>query len=194
MVPILKNVLTWLAAAALLASASAADQTRVEFDPAQTQVHFTVGSTLHTVHGEFKLKKGLISFDPATGAANGAIVIDATSGESGNSSRDGKMHKSILESQKYPDITFTPQRVKGQVALQGESQVEVEGVFNLHGAGHPLTLVVKVAAKDGQITAATRFVVPYIQWGLKNPSTFILRVSDKVDIDIHATGRIIAGK
>lgn len=187
---ILKNALTWLAAAALLAGASASGQTVVEFDPAQTQVHYTLVSTLHTVHGEFKLKKGLIRFDPATGAASGALVIDATSGESGNSSRDGRMHKSILESQKFPEITFTPQRVKGQVAPQGDSQVEVEGTFNLHGADHPLTLVANVTAKDGLMTATTHFQVPYIQWGLKNPSTFILRVSDKVDIDIHATGRL----
>jgi polyisoprenoid-binding protein YceI len=189
MVPILKNGLTWLAAAALLATASASEQV-VELDPAQTQVHFTVGSTLHTVHGEFKLKKGVIRFDAETGAASGAIVIDATSGDSGNSSRDSKMQKSVLESQKYPEITFTPRRVKGRVASQGDSQVEVEGTISLHGVDHPLTIPVKVTAKDGQITADTHFVVPYIQWGLKNPSTFILRVSDKVDIDIHATGRL----
>jgi len=187
---ILKSGLTWVTAAALLACASASDQTVVEFDPAQTQVGFTLDTLLHTVHGAFKLKKGLIRFDPESGAASGALVIDATSGESGNSSRDGRMHKNILESQKYAEISFTPQRVKGHVAPQGDSQVEVEGTFHLHGADHPLTLAAKVTAKDGQMTATTHFEVPYIQWGLKNPSTFILRVSDKVDIDIHATGRL----
>jgi hypothetical protein len=34
-------------------------------------------------------------------------------------------------------------------------------------------------------------VVPYVRWGLKNPSTFILRVSDKLDLDINATGRLV---
>jgi hypothetical protein len=29
-----------------------------------------------------------------------------------------------------------------------------------------------------------------VQWGMKNPSTFILRVSDKVDLDIAASGRL----
>jgi hypothetical protein len=33
-------------------------------------------------------------------------------------------------------------------------------------------------------------VLPYVAWGLKNPSTFILRVSDKLDLYIDATGRL----
>jgi hypothetical protein len=41
-----------------------------------------------------------------------------------------------------------------------------------------------------QVAADLVFAVPYIQWGLKNPSTFILRVSDKVAIAIHAVGRL----
>jgi hypothetical protein len=42
----------------------------------------------------------------------------------------------------------------------------------------------------GQEQATTRFSVPYVKWGLKNPSTFILRVSDSVDIDIRASGQL----
>ena len=201
MLPILKNSLRCLAAAALLAGLLAlcivnvaAENIVVEFDPAQTKVEFTLADVLHTVHGEFKLTKGSLTFDRATGAATGALVIDATSGNSGNSARDSRMHKNILESQKFPEITFMPQRLKGQFAPHGESRVEVEGTFIIHGAAHPLALVTKVNAKDGQVYAATHFVVPYVEWGMKNPSTFILRVSDKVDIDILAAGHVAAGK
>jgi polyisoprenoid-binding protein YceI len=167
-----------------------AGDTVVEFDPAQTQVQFTLGDIFHTVKGTFKLKRGTIRYDPVTGAASGALVIDTASGNSGNGARDGKMKQQILETQKYPEITFTPHHVKGHVAPDGDSKVEVEGTFNLHGADHPLTLLVQVSAKNSQLTAVTRFVVPYVQWGLKNPSTFILRVSEKVDIEIRATGHV----
>jgi hypothetical protein len=34
-------------------------------------------------------------------------------------------------------------------------------------------------------------VIPYVAWGLKNPSTFILRVSDKLDLDFDATGQLL---
>ena len=33
-------------------------------------------------------------------------------------------------------------------------------------------------------------VLPYVKWGNKNPGTFILRVRQDVDIDIHAVGRL----
>jgi polyisoprenoid-binding protein YceI len=174
----------------LCAGPVAAQETVVQFDPANTHVGFMVSSTLHTVHGEFKLKQGVIRFDPATGAASGAIVIDASSGDSGSEGRDSRMHKNILESKKYPEITFRPQHVKGRVAPEGDSQVEVEGTFNIHGADHPMTLVAKVKANGGTVNVDTQFEVPYIKWGMKNPSTFILRVADKVDIEIHATGHV----
>ncbi len=177
-------------ALALCYPALYAGDSTLQLDPGQTEVHFTLPSTLHTVHGTFKLKSGAIHFDPSTGGASGAIVIDAKSGESGNGSRDERMHKSIIESEKYPDITFTARKFTGTLAPEGDSEVEVQGMFNLHGADHEMTLPVKVHRAGDQMTATTHIVIPYVKWGLKNPSTFILRVNDKVEIDIHAMGRV----
>ena len=39
-----------------LASPAVAQETVLELDPAQTQVSFTLGDVLHTVHGTFKLE------------------------------------------------------------------------------------------------------------------------------------------
>src|SRR4029077_8997557 len=114
-------------------AAARAQQKTFTLDPAQTKVNFTVDSTLHTVHGDFRLKRGSIQFDSATGQAEGELVVDATSGQSGSDGRDKKMHKDILESPKYSDIVFTPQHIKGTVAGEGKSQVEVEGLLTMHG-------------------------------------------------------------
>ena len=165
-----------------------AQEAVLELDPAQTQVGFSLGDVLHNVHGMFKLRSGTIEFDPVTGHASGLMLVDATSGDSGSHSRDHKMHKDILESTQYPEITFRPEKVQGQVSPQGDSQVQVLGVFNIHGTGHPLTLAVQVHRAGSQLTVDTHFAVPYVSWGLKNPSTFVLRVNPTVDIDIHAVG------
>ena len=165
----------------------------------QMNVRYThcPGAELHAEDGRrFLLKSGEIHFDLSTGRATGKVVVDSTSGESGNSSRDKKMQHDYLESQKFPEIVFAPAQVKGALSPSGTSQVEVSGIFNLHGADHDLMLTISVQPQAGtpqandQLRATTKFTIPYVQWGIQNPSTFILRVSDKVDIEIHAVGKL----
>jgi polyisoprenoid-binding protein YceI len=160
----------------------------VDLDPATTKIGFTLDATLHTVHGSFKLKSGAIRFDPSTGSATGTIVIDALSGESGNGSRDHRMHREILESSAFSEIVFTPKQVQGALAAEGASKLEVAGQLHLLGRDHDLTLALNVQSSNGQLQLTTQAEIPYVQWGLKNPSTFILKVSDKVAIDIRASG------
>jgi polyisoprenoid-binding protein YceI len=161
-----------------------------ELDAQQSRVTFTLPATMHTVHGSFALKSGKIQFDPASGAASGSIVLDAKSARTGNDGRDGKMHREILESDKYPEIVLTLRRLTGDVPPEGRSQVTLEGTITLHGASHPFSVSCSVEAHAGQVSGDASFVVPYVAWGLKNPSTFVLRVSDKVTLEVHAAGRI----
>ena len=178
-----------VAVLALQLGASAfAQQTALGLDPARTTVHFTLKTSLHTVHGTFQLKSGKVSFDPQTRKVSGLLVADATSGESGNSGRDSKMHKEILESQKYPEITFAPLEVDGDVPLQGDSQVRVRGTFRIHGQDHEIVIPVAIHSAGSGLTMDADFSIPYLSWGLKNPSTFILRASDTVQLSIHASG------
>ena len=170
-----------------------AQQKTFTLDPAQTKINFSVDSTLHTVHGDFRLKRGSIQFDNATGQAAGEIVVDAASGQTGNDGRDKKMHKDVLESPKYSDIVFTPQHIKGTVAAEGKSQIEAEGTLTMHGKSRPATLPLEVQLQGGAGTADGSFTVRYQEWGMKSPNTFLLRVSDKVQIHIHAAGRMVSG-
>lgn len=182
----LKRLCTAVAVLLFSACPSLFAQQTFTFDPQQTNVEFTLGDVLHTVHGTFRLKRGAITLNSATGEASGELIVDATSGNSGNKSRDKKMHKEILESEKYPEITFTPQHFHGALKAEGKSNLVMDGSFNIHGQSHPMTLTVDAEVNQGTASATTSFSVPYEKWGMKNPSTFILRVSDKVEISIHA--------
>ena len=180
-----------MAAALLWASltlAASAQSIALQCDEVQTTAKFTLGDALHTVHGAFKLKRCEIHFDPATGKIDGEIVFDATSGQSGNGSRDRKMHKDVLESVRYPDIAFRPDRVEGGVAASGTSSVQVHGMFAIHGAEHEITVPVEVKLEPEHWSASAHFLVPYAKWGMKNPSILFLRVGDSVDIDLRAEG------
>ena len=139
-------------------------------------------------------KSGHLSFDPATGKASGQITADATSADTGNKSRDKKMHQEILESQKYPEIVFIPQQVKGSVNPQGASRGGTIGRLSNSWAG-PRIYRQRLAVQrqpGGTIQADAKISVPYIKWGLKNPSSFLLRANDTVEVEIHVTGQLVS--
>lgn len=174
---------------AFLAVSPAQDRELVlDFNPATTVVDFTLGDVIHTVHGGFNLKHGVIHFNPETSSVSGDVVIDSSSGHSGNNTRDRKMHREVLESDRFPEITFRPDHVAGKLATQGNSTVQVHGLFGIHGTEHEITVPVQVEMAQDHWTATAHFVVPYVKWGMKNPSTFILRVSESVEINLHASG------
>ena len=173
------------ACALALISPLAAQELSLEMDPAQSKVEFTLGATLHTVHGSFQFKHGSVRFDPDSGKASGELLVDARTAVSGNDSRDHKMHNEILESPRFPDIVFRPDHVEGKLAPQGISQMQVHGAFGIHGAEHELTAPVEVRVAGGQYAITARFSVPYQKWGIKNPSTLFLRVEDHVEITLH---------
>ena len=162
----------------------------LQADRAQSTAEITLGATFHTVHGKFQMRSGEIRFDPGTAKISGELVFDATSGKTGNDGRDQKMHKSVLESERFPDITFRPDHVEGKVAGSGPSTVQVHGMFGLHGTEHELTVPVEVRLESSRWTASTHFNIPYVKWGLKNPSNAFLHVGDSVEIAFHAEGGV----
>jgi len=182
-----------VAAAALLCGcivSAAAQDTEFRLDPAQSSVTFTLADVLHTVHGTFKVRQGALQMEP-TGKMTGSIVVDATSGDSGSGMRDRKMHKEVLESAKYPEISFRPERVEGSVPNQGKASVTVHGVFSIHGADREIAVPAEVETSGDHWTANVHFTIPYEKWGMKNPSTLFLRVSDSVEIDLQAKGSVV---
>src|SRR6266567_101129 len=185
-----RNAVAVLALLAVLAVSASAQDTAFRLDPAQTSVKFTLGDVLHTVRGTFQLKRGALQFEPGSGKISGEIVVDASSGESGSGMRDRKMHKEILESNRYPEIAFHPDRIEGPVASQGKSSVKIHGMFNIHGVDHEITVPAEVEMSPDHWTATVHFTVPYAKWGMKNPSTLFLRVNDSVEIDLVAAGNV----
>ena len=185
-VRVLRLILTALS----LALCAGAAEYQLHLAPENTQVNWTLGDVLHTVHGTFKLRRGDIVFDSESGKAGGEVVVDATSGESGSGARDGRMHKNVLESSKYPDVSFTPDHLEGKVELTGVSNIKLHGTFRIHGGAHEITVPVKVSANGGSLDAEIKFEVPFVAWGMKDPSTLFLRVNKSVEIVLRATGRL----
>jgi polyisoprenoid-binding protein YceI len=178
------------AAILFLAPLLCAQAATIELDRSKTKITFTLADVLHTVRGTFRLKQGRIQFDTAAETISGEVIVDAASGDSGSAARDGRMHKNVLESQRYPEIRFTPENLSGSVSSRNSSSVSVAGMFEIHGQRHELTIPMQILVDGENVTARGEFVVPYVAWGMKDPRTFLLRVDKNVTIGIVAMGRV----
>ncbi len=146
-------------------------------------------STLHTVHGTFSLKSGAVQFDPESGKAGGEILVSMPpAANPGNSSRDERMHREILETSKYPDAIFRPEQIEGTVARSGNSEVKLHGVILLHGQEHEVVAAVHAELASDRWKGTAKFDVPYIQWGIKDPSNWILKVKPVVHVELEMAG------
>jgi polyisoprenoid-binding protein YceI len=173
-----------------LATPSNARQGVLELNPANTHIDYTLQGWPHVTNGTFQLARGIIRIDPATGKADGSVVVSATSGDSGSHMRDTEMKDSILEVERYPEITFMPQHAEGQRSGQREFPAAIRGILTLHGKPHEITLNITVQPSGDRFTAAAHFAVPYVAWGLKNPSLLIFRCADTVYLDVKTQGQV----
>jgi len=176
-----------IAFVALALPAFAADYT-LDIRPEATKVEFTLTDPLHTVHGNFNLKQGQIDFNTDTGKASGRVIVDVASGNSGSDARDSRMHANVLESKKYPEAVFTPDHVDGTLAVPGTSTVKVHGILTIHGAPHEMTMDVHTSGTEERMHATMTFEIPYVAWGMKDPSNFFLKVGKSVHITIETDG------
>jgi polyisoprenoid-binding protein YceI len=187
----LRNTLAWAAAAFAFAVPASvpAQEIVLVLDPAQTRIEYTLPEVLRTMHGTFRLKSGTIHFDPATGKAGGLVVVDVTSEHSDNVSLDRKIQKDVLETRKYPEATFTPIQIDGRLAGQGESPLQLSGTLKVHRIEHDLMVATTVTKSGDRFSASTHFLIPYVDWGLKNPGGLLLRVGNQIEFNIETVGR-----
>jgi polyisoprenoid-binding protein YceI len=181
---------TLFALAALLAPAALAQHQTIVVNPDASEVKITLKTTHELVNGAFHVQSGSIEFDRSTPKMLGSVVVLAGSGKTGNDSRDKKMNKDILRVEQYATVSFEPKTYTGDLALSGDSTIQVAGIFTILGTPHEITIPLLVHLEGTAATAKAHFVVPYVQWGLKNPSFMIWKADNDVAIDLFLDGRI----
>ncbi len=159
-------------------------------NPDASKVAFALTGTGHSVIGTFHVQSGSIEFDRRAPIISGSVVVAAGSGDSGDKGRDRDMNAKVLDVAHYAEVSFVPKSYQGTIAASGDSVIQVNGVFTLHGTPHDLTLPMQLHIDGASLTAKGHFTVPYVQWGLKDPSVFVLKVAKEVGIDLTLVGRL----
>jgi len=186
----LNAILVLIAASVSLSHAADSRVGVLELDPSKTLIEFKLGGSLHATRGKFQLKRATIKADGSSGNAEGIVVVDATSGDSGEKMRDDRMKGSVLETNLYPEITFVPRRIEAHLDSGGAFSGRLEGVLKLHGEDHELSIDTQGTLVGDDLVATAHFSVPYVEWGLHDPSVLFLRVDKSVDIDIATAGHV----
>ena len=174
----------------ILAPAALGQHQTFVVNPDASEVKMTLNTTHEVVSGTFHIQSGSIEFDRTTPKMSGSIVVLAGSGKTGNGSRDKKMNKDILKVEQYATVSFEPKSYVGAIAPSGDSTIQVTGIFTLLGTPHEIAVPMLVHLEGTTATAKAHFVVPYVQWGLKNPSFMIWKADNDVAMDLFLTGRL----
>src|SRR5580692_817414 len=181
---------TVVALVAMLAPAALAQHQTFVVNPDTSEVKMTLKTTHEIVNGTFHVQSGSIEFDGSNPKMSGLVVVLAGSGKTGNDSRDKKMNKDILKVDQYTTVSFAPKTYTGTIAPSGDSTIQVSGVFTLLGTAHDLTIPMQIHIDGSKATTKAQFVVPYVQWGLKNPSFMFWKAENDVAIDLNLVGQV----
>ncbi len=163
-------------------------------NPDSSSVAFLLPSNHDATNGTFHVEKGVVNFDASSPNLSGLIVVSASSGNTGNSTRDKRMLNEVLQATKFADITFAPQTYAGTLSPTGDSTIQVTGIFTLHGAPHTITVPMQLHIDGVKCTAKTTFKVPYVEWGLKDPSWLVFRVAKEAEVTLNLAGFLAPAK
>ena len=178
----------FVALALIFAPAAFAQHQTFAVNPDASEVKMTLKTTREVVNGTFHIQSGSLEFDRSAAKISGSVVVLAGSGKTGNGSRDKKMNKDILEVEQHATVSFEPKSYAGAIAPSGDSTIQATGIFTLLGTSHKITIPILVHLEGTTATAKAHFIVPYIRWGLKDPSFLFWKADKDVAIDLFLTG------
>lgn len=163
-----------------------------EIDAARSHVGFEMGATLHTVVGKASAVTGRITVpaspDPSGFPVGGRIRIAARTLDTGNARRDRRMRSESLAVEKYPEIVFTPSKALGgtrPAAPGGPMELKLLGDLTIRDTTRPIEILVRARVGEQEIVADGEARLTFLDYGVPDPSNFLLHVDSEVKIHLH---------
>ncbi|HCY16824.1 MAG: hypothetical protein A2Z93_10320 [Curvibacter sp. GWA2_64_110] len=133
-----KSLLTFAAAATLVAGAAQAQTATYAIDPTHTFATFEIGHFgTSTNRGRFDKKEGTVQFDRAGKSGKVELTIDISSINTGTAAFDKHLQSpDLFDTAKHPSAKF----VADKFSFNGDKVSEVAGTLTLLGKTQPVTL------------------------------------------------------
>ena len=93
-------------------------------------------------------------------------------------------------SQDWRHLLIKAKKYQGSLKQGGTSEVVLKGTLLFHGAEHPVEIPAKVTLAGDRLTADGHLTIPYVAWGLHDPSKFVLRVGKTVEVRLQVAGNL----
>lgn len=145
-----------------------------------------VGVT-HAIRGEIVIDRADIR-----NVQLGPIAVDISTFVSDNVHRDNAIRAHWLESSRYPIAEFVPTEVHGLPAAYAEGRtipLEVIGSLKVHGVVRSARFAMKIRLRGDTLRGQAISIVDMKKFGVRPPAMGILRVSDRVAIEMQFTAR-----
>lgn len=140
--------------------------------------------------GTFQILSGEVDGDPNNLTATGhvSLEIDATSYDSGNSTRDRHVIHSALETFNYSGINFVSTRIENVnvVAPGAMGSATIVGNLTLHGVTREMSIPVDLSmSPDGIFDARGEVTFDYTDFGISPPRLLVLVAGKLVKIEFQ---------
>jgi len=186
----------WIAALVALpalAAPEAAPERVYRVDPDHSTAGFTLDSTWHLVHGSGARLEGELRIsgqEARTLRLDGEVRAPASQLVTGNDRRDRKMHQETLAVEEHPYIRFHPSGIVGEQpeGLQDDGRehgLVVAGRLEVRGAARPVEVPVTVRFTPGRVLVDGTIEIPFLEFGVPDPSFFLARVEKVVHAVFH---------
>ena len=114
------------------------------------------------------------------------VTLKPAEFDSGNFIRDTNARRTVFETNEYPEITFSAERIAadGNSLAEGESkEVTVRGNLEMHGVTNEVRIPVTVSRSEDTLTATGEFSVLLSDYEMERPSFFGNTVNDEVTLE-----------
>jgi hypothetical protein len=118
--------------------------------------------------------------------------VDARSGDTGIARRDRVMHEEVLDSAAHPLLVLRPERLELAKRAADSLVGRLFGSFEVRGERHPLALAFDGSRQGERARVTARFDVPWVAWGLPDPSNLLLSVDKTLAVEVSAGGTLAA--
>jgi polyisoprenoid-binding protein YceI len=141
--------------------------------------------------GETRAVQGVIAADARGNIipAESKFVIDVTNLVSEKPRRDGFVRGRVLETAKYPTVTFVPTAVKGlsaPVPKSGTRSFDITGNLTVRSVTRPTTWKVTAQFNGGHVTGMAKTGFTFADFSIDQPRVpVVLSVADSIHLELN---------